>query len=118
MRRGHRPVEVAPGAGTAGPQASGFQGCGFEKRDRVFGMKRSLVMDCDRFRGDLVELARGESENDALRAHLSSCAGCQREFDAQVRLSKIVSVLSAQAAAAIPSLEPGAMLLAEFDAAA
>jgi hypothetical protein len=75
-------------------------------------------MECDKFRGDLIELARGQREDNALRAHLSSCMACKREFEAQVRLSRMGSALSAQAAEAMPSLEPGAMLLAEFDAAA
>jgi hypothetical protein len=76
-------------------------------------------MSCNAYRGELIELARsgratGRADHE-LRAHLRQCSGCQRDFDAQVRLSEAARSLAAEAFTMAPAPEMEAVLLAEFE---
>src|SRR6266567_3912153 len=108
MRCGHDSLAAPPGARFARPQASGR-----ERSCEVFGM------NCSNNQSGLTELARGSRmdarQRDELRAHMRECSHCQREFDAQVRLSEAMAALSADASLTIPPPEVEAALLAEFD---
>ncbi len=54
-------------------------------------------VNCGDFERPLMEMARGRLSDVALTAHLETCARCQAMFDRQVRLSRAVGVLAAEA---------------------
>src|SRR5438045_3561871 len=77
-------------------------------------MNQSARTGCEKCRGQLFEMARNArlagSERDLLQAHLGECAGCRNEFEAQVRLTRAMASLSAEAVLIPEVTEPGKAL--------